>query len=64
MKSGLAALAQKRKLDKDDSSEEAEISPRRPIAAPLKTIRVVVVQCQKECMGQNGNLPLATVRIK
>ena len=63
-KSGLVAAARKRKLAADDSGEEAETSTRRPMAVPLETIRVVVVERQKELVGQTGNLPWATARIK
>ena len=62
MKSGLAAAARKRKLVGDDSGEEAETSNRRRMAAPLKTIRVVVVEHQKELMS--ANLQWATARIR
>ena len=56
-KSGLVATAQKRKLAADDSGKEVETSIRRPMAAPLETIRVVVVERLKELVGQTGNLP-------
>ena len=62
MKYGLAATARKRKLAANDSGEEAETSTRRPMAAPLETIRVVVVDRQKELMS--GNLQWVTARIK
>ena len=63
-KSGLVAAARKRKFAAHDSGEEAETSTRHPMAAPLETIRVVVVEGQNELVGQTGNLPWATARIK
>ena len=47
-KSGLAATPRKRKLPADHSGEEAETSNRRPMATPLETMQVVVVERRTE----------------
>ena len=52
-KSGRAAVAWKRKLAEDLLVEEAEKSTRCPIAAPIETTQVVVVEYEIELVGQS-----------
>ena len=63
-KSGLAATGWKRKLATNNSGKEAEWSTRPPMAAPLETIRVVVVEREKQLVGQTRNLWCVEAHVK